>query len=133
MNLYLDIDGVIIKQGKPANGLREFLKFAAEHHNCYWLTTHCRNGGNRTVEHLQNFLPPELLELTKKIQPKDWVSLKTEAIDFRQPFLWLDDYMLTAEKQALEKRGCLQNYILIDLIKNPNQLEDIVKNLSGAN
>lgn len=129
MNLYLDIDGVLIKDGKPANGLQEFLVYATEHFDCYWLTTHCRSGGNRVVEHLKNTLPNELLSLTGKIKPKDWVTLKTEAIDFIQPFIWLDDYLMEAEKRVLEQNGCLENYIKIELQKTPNQLLDILKQL----
>ncbi|MDP3957737.1 MAG: hypothetical protein Q8Q10_04525 [bacterium] len=42
MKLYLDIDEVLLtRQGEPAEGLTEFLKFATENFDCYWLTTHC--------------------------------------------------------------------------------------------
>ena len=129
MNIYLDIDGVLIKDGKPANGLQEFLKFATDHFNCYWLTTHCRNGGNRVAEHLKNFLPNELLTLTEKIQPRDWVTLKTEGINFSQPFLWLDDYLMVAEKQVLEENNCLKNCVKINLQTDPNQLQSVQKQL----
>lgn len=126
MNLYLDIDGVLIKDGRPANGLQEFLEYATEHFNCYWLTTHCRNGGNRVAEHLKNFLPNELLVPTEKIQPRDWITLKTEAIDFSQPFLWLDDYLPVAEKRVLEQNNSLANFVKIELQKNTNQLQSVI-------
>jgi hypothetical protein len=130
MNLYFDIDGVLIqKDGKPANGLLEFLEYTTEHFNCYWLTTHCRNGGNRVAQHLKNFLPNELLTLTEKIQPNDWINLKTDGIDFSQPFLWLDDYLMIAEKQVLEKNNCLQNCIQINLMADPNQLLQVLETL----
>ncbi len=130
MNIYLDIDGVIINDGKPANGLKEFLEYVTEHFNCYWLTTHCAGGGNRVDEHLKNFLPNELLVLTKKIQPNDWNKLKTDGIDFGQPFLWLDDWLPIAEKRGLEQNNCLQNCIQIDLRTNPDQLQSVLRHLT---
>ena len=50
MNIYLDIDGVIITNNfQPAEHLGEFLKYILEKHKVYWLTTHCKgdsSGGN---------------------------------------------------------------------------------------
>mgnify|MGYP001791902004 CR=1 FL=1 len=129
MNLYLDIDGVLVKDGKPANGLREFLEFATEHHNCYWLTTHCRSGGNRVNEHLKNFLSSEILNLTRKIQPRDWITFKTEAIDFKKSFLWLDYCIFDYEKDVLLKNSAMSNLQVIDLVSKPNQLLEILEML----
>ena len=130
MNLYFDIDGVLIqKDGKPANGLLEFLEYTTANFNCYWLTTHCAGGGNRVDEHLENYLSDELLLLTKKIQPNDWNNLKTDGIDFSQPFLWLDDWLPLAEKRVLEQNNCLENCLKIDLRENPNQLQSVLKQL----
>ena len=44
MDLYLDIDGTLItKQGcKEADHLFEFLSFAIDKCDCYWLTSHCK-------------------------------------------------------------------------------------------
>jgi hypothetical protein len=41
MNLYLDIEGVLLDRGESANGLKEFIGFAVENFDCYWLSTHC--------------------------------------------------------------------------------------------
>ena len=128
MNLYLDIDGVLIKDGKPANGLQEFLEYATDHFHCYWLTTHCRNGGSRVVQHLKNTLPDKLLSLTDKIQPRNWITLKTEGIDFKQSFLWIDDYLMEAERKILKQYNCLDSFVKVDLKNNPEQLNEIIKN-----
>lgn len=43
MNIYLDIDGVLItKNGQPAEYVEEFLEHIINKHNVFWLTTHCR-------------------------------------------------------------------------------------------
>jgi ribonucleotide monophosphatase NagD (HAD superfamily) len=50
MKLYFDIDGVLIAQGrKPANYVAEFLKIATEKHDCYWLTTHCKDNSEASI------------------------------------------------------------------------------------
>lgn len=131
MNIYIDIDGVLLhdslrNNGKLAEGAKELLEFLTSNHTCYWLTTHCRGGENRAVQRLRHLLPVELLE---KIQPTDWGSWKTEAIDFSQDFRWLDDDVYDHEHKTLDANGCREKLILIDLQSNPNQLKGIVLNI----
>ena len=55
--LYLDIDGVLLttKNTKAANGAIEFIDFALSNFECYWLTTHCKDGSsNQVLCYLQN-------------------------------------------------------------------------------
>ncbi len=102
MNIYLDIDGVLItKNGQPVKNVTQFLKSITKSHDVYWLTTHCRGGESNAVEYLKDKLPKECLMYIKKIKPTDWKTLKTEAIDFTKDFLWYDDYVLMAEKKIL--------------------------------
>ena len=127
MNLYLDIDGTLItKQGEPAPYLKEFLAVATVKHSCYWLTTHCRAGANRAEEHLRRSLPAEYWTYLDYFMPTDWNTLKTEAIDFTQDFLWFDDYVFGAEKEVLRKHNRLDRHVLIDLKTNPDQLSQCV-------
>lgn len=64
MNIYLDIDGVLLVDvGKPAHlaneenlaiGAAEFIKYAADNFDVYWLTTHCMDGTtDHAIEYLQ--------------------------------------------------------------------------------
>jgi ribonucleotide monophosphatase NagD (HAD superfamily) len=76
MNLYIDIDGVLLNDaldnaGTPANHATEFLKFVTEKHNCYWLTTHCHGGENRAPEYLLQRFPASMKEVLDKIKPTD--------------------------------------------------------------
>jgi len=128
MNIYLDIEGVLVdRYGNSANGVLDFLKYITTHHTVYWLTTHCRTGGNRAVEYLSYKLPAEALTYLEKIKPNDWQTYKTEAIDFSKEFKWFDNNLMEAEKQELLAHNKLESFVLIDLKDNPNQLGDLVR------
>lgn len=123
MNLYLDIDGVILtKTGERSENLTEFLKFATENFNCFWLTTHCKGNSETTLDHLKDKVSEEELEFLKKVKPTTWGLLKTEAINFDEPFLWLDDYVMEAERKILKEKDCESSVVLVDLKTNPCQL-----------
>lgn len=129
MRIYLDIDGTLItKNHQPANGLYEFLQVVTKKHTPLWLTTHCRHGDtSHPLSYLKPIVDDACYALLEKTAPTTWDMLKTEAIDFTQPFLWLDDYCMEAEKDVLAKHGVADAHILIDLAKNPEQLYDIKK------
>lgn len=125
MNIYLDIDGVLLKKdGTLANYFEEFLEFFVSNHNVFWLTTHCRGGENNAIRHIlqYNEVSERSLELLHKIKPTNWETLKTEGIDFSQDFVWFDDNLLDAEKEYLLKNNSLEKFYKIDLIKNPDSL-----------
>ncbi len=115
MNIYLDIDGVLLKKhGEPADNVLDFLKEMTDNHDCYWLTTHCRNGESNAVEYLEDKLPNEALEYLNKIKPAYWDTLKTEAIDFSKKFKWYDDYIMEAEESVLKENNCLDSFVRVE-------------------
>lgn len=128
-NLYLDIDGTLItKQGGiEANHLYEFLLFATENHDCYWLTSHCKGDASTALEHLKGKVSEKSFELLKKVKPTTFELWKTEGIDFSKDFLWLDDYAFDGEKEELANNCALENWIEINLKDNPNQLLELIK------
>jgi hypothetical protein len=126
MNIYLDIDGVLLANDiQPANHVHEFLE-ATIKHPTYWLTTHCQGDANTAVKRLSMVFEPRTLELVKDIRPTNWKIAKTEAIDFSQPFLWFDDDLFSDELAVLHKHNCIDNWIEVDLSKNPDQLANFV-------
>ncbi|MDD3284391.1 MAG: hypothetical protein PHZ07_02240 [Patescibacteria group bacterium] len=132
MNIYLDIDGVLLKKhGGPADNVLDFIKYITNNFDCYWLTTHCRNGEDDCMEYLSDKLPIESLQYLEKIKPSYWDMLKTEGIDFSKYFIWIDDYIMDAEKKVLEEKNCLGNFIEIGLEKNQDQLLDVINNLKN--
>ena len=120
MNVYLDIDGTLLqKDGSPAKGLHEFLEYMTANHACYWLTTHCRREGD--IEHVHEYLKPKLsadtFELIRLIRPTTWNVMKTKAIDFEQDFRWFDDSVMVSERLHLQKHGCLDKLIIVNLLE----------------
>ena len=129
MNYYLDVDGTIItKEHQEALELNNFLKYLFNTGQVYWLTTHCRyEDTSSVISYLKPFLDLKNYDLMKKIFPTTWNTLKTEAINFSQPFFWFDDYLLEVEKRILFENRCLEKWIMIDLGKNDNNIKMAVK------
>jgi hypothetical protein len=127
MNIYLDIDGVLLtKQGQPSPHLKELLIEATTGYTPYWLTTHCKGDLEHVQSHLKIILPQDLWSYIEMIKPTNWDVLKTDSIDFTQDFIWLDDAPMEAEKKVLESHGVLHKLRLVDLKNNPDQLLTIL-------
>lgn len=125
--LYLDIDGVLLttKNTRAADGAIELIDFALSNFECYWLTTHCKDGNcSQVVKMLDQYYPKDVAENLKKVKPAKWNTLKTEGIDFDSDFFWLDDYVFEAEKIVLERHSCLENLILVNLF-NQDELSRV--------
>lgn len=130
MNIYLDIDGVLLaNESNAANYADEFLKAVISKYpeSTYWLTTHNWKGENRAKEVLTPHLNPETVELLDKVKPSEWNDLKTDAINFEQDFLWFDDDLWPNELNVLEKHEALQNFMMVDLNKDPNMLKKLAE------
>lgn len=124
MNIYLDIDGVLLtKSGNQAKNVKEFLEYVLKNHQVYWLTTHCKGDAVFTIRFMERFFDEKTIELMKNILPTSWDTLKTEAIDFSKPFLWFDDNVFNAEKEVLKQHNCLKSQIEINLEEDPDQLK----------
>ena len=130
MNVYLDIDGVLLTRNLsiPDYG-SEFISHTVTHYSCYWLTTHCRNGQNKAVQYLSQFYPKSIMPLLEKIKPTTWSALKTEAINFTKDFVWLEDQPFESEKKVLSEKGRLNALIEVNL-RNKNELKEMIKILS---
>ena len=123
--LYLDIDGVLLttKNTRAADGAVEFIDLALSNFECYWLTTHCKDGNcNQVLKLLAQYFPNDIIERLKRVKPTKWDTLKTEGIDLGSDFYWLDDFVFEAEKQVLKKNLRLDNLILVD----QNNKDDLV-------
>lgn len=130
MNIYLDIDGVLItKDGQPANYVGEFLEYMVNNHDVYWLTTHCQGDNRQAVRYLANKLPKECFQFLDKIQPTSWKTLKTEAIDYTKEFSWFDDYIMQSEINILEQNDVMRSFIQIDLKNEPDKLNNLINSL----
>ena len=123
MNIYLDIDGVILANDyNKANYSDEFIRHLVSKYPVYWLTTHCKGDAVFTIRFLERFFDEETIKIMKNILPTNWDTLKTEAIDFSKPFLWFDDDLFAQEREILIQHNCLDSWVGVDLVKDENQL-----------
>lgn len=133
MNVYLDIDGVLLaNENHAANYADEFLQTILEKYpdSTYWLTTHNWNGENRAKEVLAPHLKLETMPLLDKIKPTKWHELKTDAINFDNDFLWFDDDLWPEELKALEEHEAAEQFVLVKLEEDPDMLKkltDVIK------
>lgn len=129
-NIYLDIDGVILTRGvEPALHLENFLRYILGHYSVFWLTAKCRGNSKEIIKYLSLFLAPNLIFLIEKIKPTTFDLDKTDAIDYTKNFFWLDDELFNSEKKSLREHQVYDSWIELNLIKNPNQLRDLVNNI----
>lgn len=128
MNIYLDIDGVIVsnKEDMAANYAKEFLEYVLTNYpdSTYWLTTHCQGDASKPLQDIGHLFDNETVELMKKIKPTTWLetSNKTDAIDLTKPFLWFDDNLFYGDRKILFDNNLLENWIEVDLRKDPDAL-----------
>ncbi len=125
--LYLDVDGVLLttKNTKAAPGSAAFLDVILSNFDCYWLTTHCKDGKvNMVLDRLAKYYPANIIKKLQVIKPTTWNTSKTEGIDFDSDFFWLDDYVFTFEKKILASKGCTDRLLLVDLNRE-NELMNI--------
>jgi hypothetical protein len=117
--LYLDIDGVLLttKQIKTADDVIPFIEFVTTNFDCYWLTTHCKGNIGTALNYLSDYFDSTTLKKLEKINPTNWITLKTEAIDFKSDFIWLEDYPFESEKKVLMKHNAIHKLITVDLNK----------------
>lgn len=130
MNVYLDIDGVLLaNENNAANYADEFLQAILETYpdSTYWLTTHNWRGENRTKAVLAPHLRSETVALLDKIKPSEWDELKTDAINFTEDFLWFDDELMPNELKVLEEHEAVEQFILVRLDEDPDMLHKLAE------
>ena len=132
-SLYVDIDGVLLaNEENLAIGASDFIKFATDNFDVYWLTTHCMDGNpTHAIEYVQRASSENLRPYLQKFKPTSWSLAKTEAIDFSKPFLWYDDDCFSGEKLDLQKNKVFNSWIEINLAKYPDQLIQEIKLLKS--
>ncbi|MBG8553957.1 hypothetical protein [Hymenobacter guriensis] len=118
IKLYLDIDGVLLttKHTQATPEVDAFVDFVTSHFECYWLTTHCKGNSAPALRYLSGFLQSATVaKLRNAVQPTNWDTLKTEAIDMTSDFYWLDDQPFQAEIACLQARGVANRLIIVNL------------------
>lgn len=126
MNIYLGINGVLLDKNSNLVDFAEvFLQYILTYwpDSTYWLSSHCWQGKDTTMELLKPKLRKKrTLQLIELVKPTSWGELKTDAIDFKQPFLWFESELFNEERQILEHYRAVECHHKINLSKDPSQL-----------
>ena len=137
LNLYLDIDGILLGRSDPAGQevclarhAEAFLDFALRHFNCYWLTTHCDGTRESVLRYLRPYCSDDLLKKLAEVRPTQFRTVKTEALE--GDFYWVEDAPLQAEIEWLKSRGLLSRWIEVNTRKRPDDLLTAMSRLRTA-
>lgn len=137
MNLYLDIDGVLLGKADPGSPeirlalhAEEFLVFALAHFDCFWLTTHCQGRTDEVLKYLAPYCTADFLAMAARIRPTRFRVMKTEAL--AGDFLWLDDAPMQCELDWLSARGWLDRWIPVDTRRRPGDLRLVQERLERS-
>lgn len=124
--LFMDIDGVLNRvdeKGKMVwrSDAPDFLRWAVNHFLVSFLT------GWRDKNLIKDMCLSQLgcLDLVEKFDYPKWDMMKTDAINFKEPFYWLDDEVMKEEGAVLGENEAHHRLILV----NP-QAEDELQRLS---
>jgi hypothetical protein len=132
--LYLDIDGVFLRRRNRgifdgfeiACGCLEFLEWATASFQCRWLSSRCREGWpdeSRRAFRLAGAPFDDLRwRVLDLIEPALWKASKTEAIDPKSEFWWIDDAPSEAERDWLRAHGRQDRLIEVSSDRDPRAL-----------
>jgi hypothetical protein len=128
--LYIDIDGVLLtrKTTAAADGAEDFIKFITDHFECYWLTTHCKGNALTAINYLSNHFPADILKKLEKVEVTNWNTSKTEAINFQEKFIWIDDFAFDYERAILSEKGLISSLVIVDL-ERKKELFNLIERL----
>ena len=99
MNLYIDVDGVLLHQNEDPCMLKLLTHIRGLFDNVYWLSCWTFNG--KTEELYKRH--PSFKSL--KATPLKWDKLKTDAIDWSKPFVWMEDGITKEERKVFEEKA----------------------------
>ena len=144
IDLYLDLDGVIIRRtgntefnGRVefdvAPGTMDFLSWAVENFNCYWLTSRSHDGTYDEIDRAFRFAIPtnnmaaETKNLIRALCPAQWGVEKISGIDLSRDFYWIDDNPDSGSVGALEAAGKSSRLVIASTDQRPDDLERVRK------
>jgi hypothetical protein len=135
MNIYLEIDSVLLVNGETlANHADAFLQAIMMKYPdaTYWLTPNDKVRRDEVGKLLTSQLKPETAALLDKIKVAEWNGVASDAINFKQDFLWFGNELWQEDLKALEKHDVIERFILVDLAKEPDILEGLANTVANS-
>ena len=140
--LYIDLDGVIFRRTagtgfkgaaeiELAPNALEFLDWAADTYDCYWLTARSPSGRLADVKRGFNHaiptskLPQHIHDIIDRIPVAPWDKAKCTGIDISVPFYWIDDMPDQASQNFLRDRGLVDRIIFCNTDGAPEDLQRV--------
>lgn len=133
--LYLGVEGFLIHRLDKAGGSNrmfsmttyglDFLSWAVEEFDCYWMTKLDQYGGDHRIRRALALslgyrkLPIEFDPLFEYVRPTYWENSMIEGIDCDSDFVWITDDVDEGSRNVLEKRGLLDRLILKTALDSP--------------
>ena len=144
IKLYLDLDGVILRRTGRAEfngrtefdvapGAMEFLSWAVEDFDCYWLTSRSHDGTYDEIERAFRLAIPttnmaaETKDLIRSITPVPWGAEKAGGIDLSSDFYWVDDDPDGVSVDSLEVAGKSSRLIVASTDERPDDLTRVLE------
>ena len=127
--LYLDIDGVFLipvatnnceYEWSLAEDAEEFLDWALDRFDCFWLTARDTRGERSEIERAFRVcldslsLPAFLTQALRHIEPTRWSHNKVTGIDLDSDFYWIDDAPDKKAVAELSKLGLADRPVVVE-------------------
>jgi hypothetical protein len=145
IDLYLDLDGVILRRTgntefngriefEVATGAMEFLSWAVDNFNCYWLTSRSHDGTYDEIERAFRLAggSAEIKNLIRASLPAPWGAEKVSGIDLSRDFYYVDDNPDSGSVAALEAAGKASRLVIASTDQRPEDLTRVRHMLTRA-
>lgn len=141
VRLYLGVEGVLLHRTKRVKGARrgfemapyalQFLSWAANGFECFWLTGLNRDGGDHRIRRAFRIalnmpaLPSEFDILFECVRPTVWDTAMAEGIDLGSNFYWIANDPDEDSLWVFERRGLRKRLILCSTRESPDDFAKI--------
>jgi hypothetical protein len=142
--LYIDVDGVLLRRRMAgifdafelAPGCLDFLEWATARFRCRWLSTRCRRGWpdgiRRAFRSAGASLDDPRWAVLDLIEPALWTLNKSEVLDARSDFWWLDDDPTAQDRDWLRMHNREDRLVEVSSDRDPDALLHARSRLFGV-
>lgn len=91
--IYLEIDKILIRNGKPTPHIKTFLEYITKRFDVYFLTKISADDIEKILEYVdQKVADKEILPLLENIQVKKWSDMRADGIDQSKKYIWYNSF-----------------------------------------